>query len=89
MSSKADLVKIGMEGFAILDAYYGKKGRSNPQKTYGPQEPEQTCLYRYQPQQALVYQVKQDEIMNSYKVSQLHEGVMVKDYTSKSQAMSY
>ncbi|KAL2459676.1 Uncharacterized protein Fot_54420 [Forsythia ovata] len=76
MSSKADLARIGKEGFAILDAYKGKKTRPNPQKPYVPQEPTPACLFQYQPQQARVYQVKPEEIMNCYEVLQFHEGVM-------------
>lgn len=89
MSSEADLVRIGEEGFAILDACLGNKGRSNLQKPHVTREPNPICLYRYQPQQARVCQVKPDEIMNSYEVLRFYEGEMVKDHTRKSQAMAY
>lgn len=89
MSSKADLARIGKEGFDIIEAYHVKKTRPNPPKPYVSQEPKPTYLYPYQPQQARVYQVKQNEVMNCYEVLQFTEGVMIKDYRRKFQAMAY
>ncbi|KAL2459290.1 Uncharacterized protein Fot_54979 [Forsythia ovata] len=82
MSSKADLARIGREGFGILEARLEKTARPNPQKPSVIQEPNRVCHYQYQPKQVRVYQVKPDEIMNCYEVLQFHEGLMVKDFTT-------
>lgn len=87
MSSKADLARIGKEGFDIIEAYHVKKTRPNPPKPYVSQEPKSTYLYPYQPQQARVDQVKPNEVMNCYEV--FTEGVMIKVYRRKFQAMAY
>ncbi|PIN12822.1 hypothetical protein CDL12_14567 [Handroanthus impetiginosus] len=52
MASQKDLIRIGMEGFAIVHKYFEKKGR---QKTQGPSH---VCLCPHQPQKSHIYQVK-------------------------------
>ncbi|KAG8370457.1 hypothetical protein BUALT_Bualt14G0118900 [Buddleja alternifolia] len=89
MANKEDLVRIGIEGFALVDKYIEKKGRPS-----APKKPTQTCLYQYQPQQAQVYQVKpvsaNEKMMNSYEVLRFHDGVSVVDYSKrKSSTMAY
>ncbi|KAG8370460.1 hypothetical protein BUALT_Bualt14G0119200 [Buddleja alternifolia] len=89
MAYKEDLMRIGREGFALVDEYIGKKGRPTASK-----KPTQTCLYQYQPQQAHVYQVKpfsaNEKTMNSYEVVQFRDGVSVLDYSKrKSSTMAY
>ncbi|KAG8370459.1 hypothetical protein BUALT_Bualt14G0119100 [Buddleja alternifolia] len=89
MAYKEDLIRIGREGFALVDEYIGKKGRPS-----APKKPMQTCQYQYQPQQAHVYQVKpvsaNEKMMNSYEVVQFRDGVSVLDYSKrKSSTMAY
>ena len=36
MASQAELVKIGLEGFAIIDKYYGRPRRSGTGRPYYP-----------------------------------------------------
>lgn len=72
MASQSDLVKIGIEGFAIIDEFFGTKSNNNhvlppspPQRapaapaaatTFHASHP-QICHYRYQPQESyLLYQ---------------------------------
>ncbi|CAA3018677.1 Hypothetical predicted protein [Olea europaea subsp. europaea] len=57
MASKADLIKIGRDGFALVDEYFGKRRRassSTQQKHHVPQ----ARLYQYLPEQTPLYQVK-------------------------------
>ncbi|KAG8370453.1 hypothetical protein BUALT_Bualt14G0118500 [Buddleja alternifolia] len=90
MANKEDLVRIGIEGFALVDKYIGKKGRPS-----APKKPTQTnCLYQYQPQQAHIYQVKpvsaNEKMMKSYEVVQFRDGVSVVDYSKrKSSTVAY
>ncbi|KAI3469347.1 hypothetical protein Pfo_026010 [Paulownia fortunei] len=97
MASKEDLTKIGIEGFALLDEYIEKKGRTAaPKKPYVPQRPavpqvsrQQACLYQYQPQQTPLYQVKPvsayEKMNNGYEVVQFR-GVSVTDYSKRNSA---
>ncbi|KAL3812944.1 hypothetical protein ACJIZ3_014212 [Penstemon smallii] len=84
MTSKADLVRIGKEGFALVDEYIAIKGRpSAPRKPYVSRETYKPCLYQYKPQQTNLYQVDARELMNTYEVVQFNDGVSTMDYSKK------
>lgn len=90
MASKEDLIRIGIEGFRLVDQYLEKKGRSAaPKKPYAPQ----TCLYQYQPQQANLHQVKpvssNEKAVNRYEAVQFHDGVSVMDYSKRNPAAMF
>ncbi|KAH6808664.1 hypothetical protein C2S51_026447 [Perilla frutescens var. frutescens] len=75
-SSKADLARIGREGFEIINQFMEKKGTGrNGAAVRKPQETRQVCLYQYQPQKSHVYQVKPNEKMNTYEVVQYRGGL--------------
>ncbi|KAL3626552.1 hypothetical protein CASFOL_030101 [Castilleja foliolosa] len=79
MGYKNDLLKIGKDGFAIIEEHMEKCkiSGSNNKKYNVPQRPSvqsrKPCLYQYQPQQAHVYQVKplpeNETRFNMYEVS--------------------
>ncbi|KAL8484932.1 hypothetical protein ACS0TY_027291 [Phlomoides rotata] len=60
-----DLIQVGLDGFAILDEYLGRRSAKpyTPQKSRRPQNPQPmmqrnqpaACYYTYQPQQSHVY----------------------------------
>ena len=72
MASKPDLVKIGEEGFAIIDEHFGWRRRpsrqvlpppqrapaaANAATTFHANHPHQICYQRYQPQESyLIHQ---------------------------------
>ncbi|KAH6808667.1 hypothetical protein C2S51_026450 [Perilla frutescens var. frutescens] len=90
-SSKADLVRIGREGFELIEQFMDKKGTGRSGAAVRkphvfPQETRQVCLYQYQPQKSHVYQVKPNEKMNTYEVVQYRDGVSVMDYTKRNSA---
>ncbi|EYU43979.1 hypothetical protein ABFS82_07G011400 [Erythranthe guttata] len=98
MASKEDLIRIGIEGFRLVDEYMEKKGRSaapkkpsyaTKQRPNFPRENinRQTCMYQYQPQRAPLHQVikpvSSNEIVNSYEAVQFRDGVSVMDYSKR------
>ncbi|KAL3812946.1 hypothetical protein ACJIZ3_014214 [Penstemon smallii] len=91
MTSKADIVRIGKEGFALVDEYIAIKGRpSAPRKPYVSREAYNSCIYKYKPQQTNLYQVDARELMNTYEVVQFKDGVSTMDYFKKKSAnMAY
>ncbi|KAL2229728.1 UNVERIFIED_CONTAM: hypothetical protein Sindi_1567200 [Sesamum indicum] len=92
MATKEDLVRIGIDGFDLVERYMEKKQYA-PKRHAVPGGTRQACLYQYQPQQAHVYQLKpvsaEETMMYNYEVRQFRDGVSVMDYSKrKSAAMS-
>ncbi|GER52155.1 high osmolarity signaling protein SHO1 [Striga asiatica] len=96
MGYKDDLLRIGKDGFAIIEEHMEKKNCqiwSPKKKPYAPQRPttveaKQPSLYQYRPKQTRVYQVKplaENEIMRMNKYEAVDfRGVSIMDYSKRS-----
>ncbi|CAA0817524.1 Unknown protein [Striga hermonthica] len=97
MGYKDELLRIGKDGFAIIEEHMEKKKCqiwSPKKKPYPPHErpttveSKQPRLYQYQPKQTRVYQVKplaENEVMrvNKYEAVDFR-GVSIMDYSKRS-----
>ncbi|KAL1548122.1 hypothetical protein AAHA92_16397 [Salvia divinorum] len=90
---KEDLVRIGKEGFDIIDQLYENKGRKGGAARKPPPHAlpkgRQACLYQYQPQQSHVYMVNPYEKMKTHEVVQFNDGVTDMDYTKRTSAPKF
>ncbi|PIN12819.1 hypothetical protein CDL12_14564 [Handroanthus impetiginosus] len=89
MASQEDLIRIGMEGFAIVDKYFEKNERQRTQGSSSHGCPYHGCLYQYQPQKSHIYHVKP---VSAAKEMIVHyrDGVPIMDYSKgKSRAVAY
>ncbi|KAI3469346.1 hypothetical protein Pfo_026009 [Paulownia fortunei] len=77
MAREADLVKIGSEGFAIIDEYFGKRVGKKPyapQKSRAPQNPA-PIIHRNvaakgpQPINHYIYQAQEPHVYHATRVS--------------------
>ncbi|KAG6431447.1 hypothetical protein SASPL_109526 [Salvia splendens] len=91
--SREDLVRVGKEGFDIIDQLYENKGRKggasarkHPQALPKGRE---ACLYQYQPHQSHVYMVNPYEKMKTHEVMHFHDGVTDVDYTKWNSAPKF
>ncbi|GER33376.1 high osmolarity signaling protein SHO1 [Striga asiatica] len=92
MGYKDDLIRIGRDGFGIIEEHLEKKGGRvfAAKKLYAPQRPtveaRQPCLYQYKPQQAHVYHVKplseNETRLNKFEVVDFR-GVSIKDNSNR------
>ncbi|KAL2229727.1 UNVERIFIED_CONTAM: hypothetical protein Sindi_1567100 [Sesamum indicum] len=76
MAHEADLVKIGMEGFALIDSCFGKRGgkRYAPKKSRAHQNPDPTiqsniAATRRQPINHYIYHPQESHVYHAWKVS--------------------
>ena len=88
MASREDLVRIGKEGFDIIDQLYENKGRKGGASARKPPlhafpNGREACLYQYLPHQSHVYMVNPYEKMKTHEVVQFHDGVTDMDYTKR------
>ncbi|KAM7485043.1 hypothetical protein LguiA_001052 [Lonicera macranthoides] len=92
-NNKEKLLKVGMEGFAMVDECYGRKAAklNTPQRS--PPPPRQLfCRYQcqYQPQESHVYVVthlpsstKDVSAVDSYEAAKIYGGTLIEDYPTK------
>ncbi|KAI5650842.1 hypothetical protein M9H77_36847 [Catharanthus roseus] len=93
------LKKIGYEAFGILEEHDSSRKGSSKQSPAITRQGSKHCLYRYQPQKSLVYQVNpasyatdhEEVTMSSCEAMKMHDGLLVLDYSKnkKSMAMAY
>lgn len=82
MTLKTDLIRVGNEGFSLVEKYIIESPVSR--KTT------KVCSYHYQPQKNHVIQVKPVETRTSYEVVQFRGGVAITDYSlSKNAAVDF
>ncbi|KAL8121548.1 hypothetical protein AgCh_018329 [Apium graveolens] len=81
--SSSDLMKVGLEGFAMLDEYFGNKKKQQPQP-----QPLQYQQHRYwhQPQQPKVQVIThvpaaaQTVRIDCYEAAKFYGGTVIADY---------
>jgi len=91
-NTKEKLMKVGMEGFAMVDECYGRKATrlNTPQR---PPPPPQQFLhrYQYQPQESHVYVVMKcssptkdaSASLDSYEAANIYGGTLIVDYPKR------
>ncbi|KAG6428357.1 hypothetical protein SASPL_112608 [Salvia splendens] len=89
-----DLVRIGKEGFDIIDQLYENKGRKGGASTRNPPhhalpKGREACLYQYQPQQSHVYMVNPYEKMKTREVMHFRDDITDMDYTKRNSAPKF
>ncbi|KAK1390450.1 hypothetical protein POM88_018628 [Heracleum sosnowskyi] len=89
IKSSSDLMKVGLEGFAMLDEYFGHKKKQQPQ----PQpQPLQYAQHRYwhQPQKPKVQVITpvpasaQAVRIDCYEAAKFYGGTVIADYPKNS-----
>lgn len=87
--SSSDLMKVGLEGFAMLDEYFGHKKKQQPQSKPQPQpQPLHYKQHRYwhQPQKPRVQVITpvpaaaQAVRIDCYEAAKFYGGTVIADY---------